>query len=333
MKMEGHQGRTSHSAFATFNGQDEAGRESSNGPRAAGNGTCPCGGNHAHKPEACWNVLQALGLSIPKGKRVNEARVKRAKEAFEKGQFGRIKRKLMSSNEPGRPEKPIWPPDMTLVILQQQTSTDSVFAITSHPLRDSTCYDSCASTDVVNSQDLLEPTTLRRATPDDIILVGDTSLAVHYRGTRVMKGALHGPEGRNTKDLILKDVAYVPNFHTNIISADKLFEKGFWFCHLDTTLRYGQSMTANVVVMTLQRKYGLLVAEYKPISLYSPTQTPDDMAMPVAMPAAMPVAMLRPCPWPCLRPRQRPCLRLRPRPCLRPCQRPRTRPCHSRNGH
>ena len=144
-----------------------------------------------------------------------------------------------------------------------------MFSVAQYPLRDSTCYDPCASTHVVNSKDLLVPDSIVPATNDDIILVGDTLTAVQCRGKRIIENIMYGPDGKSTRDLVLQDVAFVPHFHTNIIAANPLYEMGYWFCHLDKTLRYSQSLTNNVVVLDIEIIYGLLVAEYKPSHSYS----------------------------------------------------------------
>lgn len=267
LKQSGQHSRSNH-AFATLNGKDENG----NTPADTSSKTpsCPCGIKHNHSPEDCWAVQKALGLELPDGKAVGEKRVKTAKDAFEKGQFSKLKKKLLhnNNNDSNKEGSGQWPPPMVKAILQMRSS-DSVFSVASHPLRDSTCYDPCASTDVVNSKELLVPDSIVPATNDDVILVGDTCVAVQCRGKRVMKHIMHGPDGKNTRDLVLEDVAFVPNFHTNIIAANLLYKKGYWFCHLDKTIRYGPSLTNNVVVMDIKIMFDLLVAEYKPSCSYS----------------------------------------------------------------
>ena len=85
-----------------------------------------------------------------------------------------------------------------------------VFSVANRPLRDSTCYDPCALTDMVNSKDLLVLDSIVPAADDDIILMGDTSVAVLYRGKRVMEKIMYRPDGKNTRNLVLEDVAFIP---------------------------------------------------------------------------------------------------------------------------
>ncbi|KAJ3454388.1 hypothetical protein MRS44_018282 [Fusarium solani] len=92
-----------------------------------------------------------------------------------------------------------------------------------------------------------------------------SSLKVEARGTRRMENVLDGEDGRNTRALVLLDVAYVPRFHTNIVSAKRLARKGLWHCGFDNTLRMG-TYEDNDVLCRLTDQYDLDVVEYKPVS-------------------------------------------------------------------
>ncbi|KAM4067906.1 hypothetical protein HRG_009757 [Hirsutella rhossiliensis] len=122
-----------------------------------------------------------------------------------------------------------------------------------HPLRDSTLLDNCASTHVVNNRDLLVD--VHPASASDVVLVGDTALQVVCRGKRIMRNAFNGPGGRNTRDLVLNNVAFVPGFHTNLISGNELRALGYWSCTLDDTLRFG-TMASNKIMMNMSSKAG-----------------------------------------------------------------------------
>ncbi|XP_044717975.1 uncharacterized protein HRG_08617 [Hirsutella rhossiliensis] len=100
-------------------------------------------------------------------------------------------------------------------------TTDSVFSALreKHPLYNSTIYDGGATTHIVNDRSLL--TDIREAEEADYVLIGEGSLKVEARGTRRMENVLDGENGRNTRTLVLLDVAHVPRFHTNIVSAKK----------------------------------------------------------------------------------------------------------------
>jgi hypothetical protein len=68
---------------------------------------------------------------------------------------------------------------------------------------------------------------IREAEETDYVMIGEGSLKVQARGTRIMENILDSENGKNTRDLQLINVAYIPRFHTNVISSDKLEEKGY----------------------------------------------------------------------------------------------------------
>jgi hypothetical protein len=108
-----------------------------------------------------------------------------------------------------------------------------------HPLAESTLLDNGAATHLVNSEALLVPGSFIKSTADDSVEAGTSSLMIKGRGTRVFKGALHGPNGPNTGDLTLSNVAVVEGFNVNIISEARLLQAGVWYNGLDCTLRTG----------------------------------------------------------------------------------------------
>ena len=92
------------------------------------------------------------------------------------------------------------------------------------------------------------------------------------RGTRVFKGALHGPDGPNTKDLKLSNVAVVEGFNVNIISEARLLQAGVWYNGLDCTLRVG-SAEKSIMLKQLERQFNLAFFEYKPFNYSSASST------------------------------------------------------------
>ena len=246
--------KAGHGVFATAT--DEEGYE------------CPCDERHRWPPSRCDVVQFALfGKASRSGARTPRKKIiDKCKERLKGKQWKKVVKELKSSSSSSPSGN--WPPDMVHMTLTPCTednkpTSPSIFSLTSpHPLRDSTIYDHCAAIHVVNNKTLLKE--YQPAEDDDYVLVGDTSLKVIGRGKRVIEKVFHGPNGRHTRDLVLKDVAFVPNFHTNIISADLLFEQGYWFHGEELTLRWGKSPNS-VVVMNLERKYRLLVAQYKPV--------------------------------------------------------------------
>jgi hypothetical protein len=82
---------------------------------------------------------------------------------------------------------------------------------------------------------------------------------------------LYGKNGRNTEDLLLKDVVVVEGFHVNIVSEARLNEKGLWYLGLDSSLRVGylEQLDKSIVVASLKRKFNLTFVEYKLFSVYT----------------------------------------------------------------
>lgn len=132
-----------------------------------------------------------------------------------------------------------------------------------HPLSDSTLVDNCGATHLVNSIDKLVPGSFKRTTGESVD-AGTSSLPIVGRGTRIFENAMHGPAGPYTRDLTLSNVAVVEGFNVNIISESLLAQSGVWYNGADTTLRVGSAEESHVV-RNLQRRWNLMVFEYKPV--------------------------------------------------------------------
>jgi hypothetical protein len=163
-----------------------------------------------------------------------------------------------------------------------------------HPLSESTVLDNCGAIHLVNSVRFLESGSFHPATGTDTVEAGTSTLEIIGYGTRRLKNALHGERGKNTEDLILKNVAVVDQFHVNIVSEALLQKTGAWYCGKDITLRYG-TLENSVPIADLTRNHNLVFLEYKPLSfLYSearPTPTSEDS---MANSQALAVARTRP---------------------------------------
>ncbi|KAK4171455.1 hypothetical protein QBC36DRAFT_144738, partial [Triangularia setosa] len=115
-------------------------------------------------------------------------------------------------------------------------------------------------THVVNSRDLFVKGSYTKAAHDDWISVGDSTIQVYGRGKRIMERLCHGPNGHNTLDLTLEDVAFIPNFHVNIISGTLMRKSDLWLCGLDNTIRWG-SLEESTVIINLHLTEDLQFAE------------------------------------------------------------------------
>ncbi|KAM4067905.1 reverse transcriptase (RNA-dependent DNA polymerase) [Hirsutella rhossiliensis] len=235
---------TSPAAFSTGTPQDNKGHE------------CACGfnkKNHSWKPVDCaaWEIA----VNGKSSRHAVDSRVAKCREAMPlprwKSVVEAVRAKAKDSSGDASNEAP-WP-SAHMVLDHSAEDTQAAFSTMPqvHPLRDSTLYDNCASTHIINSRELLTRDVVPAGTLDDV-LVGDTAIQVQFRGTRVMKGLLNGPDGPGTRDLVLKNVAFIPGFHTNLISGDKLRKEGYWHCGLDNTIRFG-TMERNRILLKMSK--------------------------------------------------------------------------------
>ncbi|KID83774.1 reverse transcriptase family protein [Metarhizium guizhouense ARSEF 977] len=239
---------------------------------------CPCGlrpSIHRWKPVDCAAVQVAINGESKDGRHAKASRVKACKEALKQAKWKSLVDSVKASTataKTGQPEdkgNPRKHGDFAGLTIDAKGlssgNTDSVFAALreKHPLYNSTIYDGGATTHIVNDKSLLID--IREAEETDYVMIGEGSLKVEARGTRRMENVLDGEDGRNTRALVLLDVAYVPRFHTNIVSAKRLEKKGLWRCGVDNTLRVG-TYENNDVLCRLTDKYDLDVVEYKPVS-------------------------------------------------------------------
>ncbi|KAL5317777.1 hypothetical protein ACEPPN_014876 [Leptodophora sp. 'Broadleaf-Isolate-01'] len=237
--------------------------------------TCPCKvSSHRHKAIECYRLRYCYdGLTgdklrnLPSAEEIKETRIKLEKEFPDlKRAIGKkgwrqvavkeIAKGTTSENSSSSPttsvkasELPRYPGSVNACVispelLDEALATSGIYTtidMDRHPLSESTLLDNGAATHLVNSVALLEPGTFVKSTNDDSVEAGTSSLMVKGRGTRVFKGALHGPNGPNTEDLRLVNVAVVEGFNVNIISEARLLKAGLWYNGLDCTLRVGSA--------------------------------------------------------------------------------------------
>lgn len=91
-----------------------------------------------------------------------------------------------------------------------------------HQLSKSTLMDNCGAMHIVNDKSLLELLSIVEV--DGWVEAGTTAFPITARGICVMKNALNRPRGVGTEDLVLKDVAYIKDFHVNIVSEARLID-------------------------------------------------------------------------------------------------------------
>ena len=239
---------------------------------------CPCGSRHPWKSINCdvaWTAV--TGQQRPGAKRhVGQKKVDATKANLDDTKWKRlidqIKAKAQGSQTGQAPQTgnaEHVAPNANFVAISPVQDHAANFALTKpHPLRDSTIVDGGSTAHIANDEKLFVPGSLKPTDADDYLLVGDTNVQVQGRGQRIIEKFFHGPSGPNSQPLILNNVAYVPNFHLNIIALDLLEEKGVHRNSWDNTLRHGGDGMGNetTVVANLKKMYNLVVAEYKPLN-------------------------------------------------------------------
>ena len=93
-----------------------------------------------------------------------------------------------------------------------------------HLLHYSTAYNTAATCYVRNNKKLFVLGLIRPAKENEVLEVGTSSLPIIRQGKRVIKNVLTTKEGEKTGDLRLSRIAFVPDFHINIISKATLLK-------------------------------------------------------------------------------------------------------------
>jgi len=97
-----------------------------------------------------------------------------------------------------------------------------MFSTVKHSFKHSTYYDPYTSIYIVNSKDLFIFNNIVFIIYEDIILIENTFVAVNYKGKKVIEKMIYNLNSENTKNLMLENIAFVPNFYTNIVVTDLL---------------------------------------------------------------------------------------------------------------
>lgn len=137
-------------------------------------------------------------------------------------------------------------------------------------LASSTLFGNCATVHLVNDISSVDD---EEYTPSsqDVIDAGSTSYRIVGWGRRTIFNILDSNGNPLSRDLVLTNVAFVPDFHTNFVSMYILQASlGAWYCAFDATLRVGTMKKSSVLeVAQMVRNHNLTFLEYKPISFYS----------------------------------------------------------------
>lgn len=255
-------GRGGRFANATLAGRDNNGKKSK---------TCVCGVSGGHKAIDCYNA-RAVILN-EQHEQATSRRMEIVKNNLQKNNSwkwlvdklneGKKEDDDKKSNKGGKV------PDLFIgAVLSSKPGSLVAFSVgnRAHHLSNSTIWDTGANTHVVNTIDLLDKGSARKSDPNDFVFVGDSSIAVAARGTRTITDVCLDENGNQTKALKLLNVAVIPYFHVNIVSATLMRKTGLWFCGVDETVRWG-SLQDSVVIMRLHLEDDLHFVEYKPLPI------------------------------------------------------------------
>jgi hypothetical protein len=154
------------------------------------------------------------------------------------------------------------------------------FQLGTYPLHDSDLLDTGTTLHICNDADKFVE--LHQAQPSDGIFVGTTWIPITQRGTRVTYFNMGNDQP--TK-FTLEDVAYIPGYHTNLVSYRRLQKKGYWLNGRNNTLMWGPPTNLHTISRLLI-KHGQYILRHTPISVpikptLQPTKSQDQTVSPV----------------------------------------------------
>jgi hypothetical protein len=91
-----------------------------------------------------------------------------------------------------------------------------------HKLTNSTLFNNYSALNLINKILKLKPGTFIKAIKTETIKSGLGALSILRHRTYILKGILNRASSNSKRDLILKNIAVVKGFYTNIISKAKL---------------------------------------------------------------------------------------------------------------
>ena len=141
-------------------------------------------------------------------------------------------------------------------------ATQGSFQSGSYPLRDSDLLDTGTTLHICNSADRFSE--LHPALPSDGVFAGKTWIPIRHRGTRILQFNM-GKDQPPTR-FTLRNVAYIPGYHTNLVSYRLLQKKGYWLYGWNNTLVYGPPSKI-ITVCNLLVKYEQYVLQFSPIPI------------------------------------------------------------------
>ncbi|OXV05357.1 hypothetical protein Egran_06874, partial [Elaphomyces granulatus] len=127
-----------------------------------------------------------------------------------------------------------------------------------YELRNSFLLDSASTIHVSN--DFNRFTDYLEAVTNDYLIAGNTTIPVLGYGTVICMVYATTPDGRGIHKVALTRTAFVPSFHTSLISLRRAMQKGF-----DWHIRSGTISHNGIIICKVFDKFDQWVVEYNPI--------------------------------------------------------------------
>ena len=246
---------------------------------------CLCGTvrTEEHHWKTCEYVRhEMLGERYPNGFKVNQASAKRTKNSLKRERLRNIVQKVLTGrkvpessnmtseeNEGDTPDTLSYDNDaaseysgFTAALEQAPPIPDSEgsFQSATYPLRDSNLLDTGTTLHICNDAEKF--TELHSAPDSDGVFTGRTWIPIRQRGTRVL--LLNMGKNVPPTKFTLRNVAYIPGYHTNLVSYWLLQKKRFWFNGWDKSLVIGPPSKYKIVCKLLV-KYQQYILQFSPV--------------------------------------------------------------------
>src|SRR6266513_5933459 len=127
-----------------------------------------------------------------------------------------------------------------------------------HPLKFSTILDSGTTIDVSNN--LSDLTNFRKAPRHHVLIAGNTKVLILGYGERILR--IPGPDGI-IRTIRLKNVAFCPDFTTNLVSFRLLRNNGYFWDNEGSNNSIKRK--DHTVISKMKEIYGQQVIEYIPV--------------------------------------------------------------------
>jgi len=242
-----------------FAGSTFQGEEAPQGPRGK---KCPI--HKRHKSEDCFNLNK---LKRPDGWKWSTRTATDTLKALEKDSdlqkkhkdiLNEVKEFLEKEGKFGSEASaaPISPKVTGSAFVAEKRSRPQVsFACTPYVLSESFILDSGSPHHICNSKDRFDPKSFHQIDTPEPVLTGDDVSYITAYGNVLMR--IRTPNGPAL--FLLKDVAYIPGFHTNVVAHKRLRNAGYSWDDVNNRVNKGKE-----VIFLMEERADQYVIEYNP---------------------------------------------------------------------